>query len=113
MAGQNDVSALEEQMVDNSVKKSERKPNLWNRLSGPVKVGLAFALIAIVMALIGLLKGAVTTPLSVRSILMALVISGGTWGVVSWAIATAVVEVEQDVAAVETPTPQAGTEDDC
>ena len=61
---------------------------------GPVKVGLAFAIIAIVMALIGLLRGSSTTPLTARSILMAVLISGGTWGVVSWAIATAVVEVE-------------------
>jgi hypothetical protein len=28
-------------------------------------------------------------------------ISGGTWGVVSWAIATAAVEVERDVAEAE------------
>jgi hypothetical protein len=29
---------------------------------------------------------------------MGALISGGTWGVVSWAIATAAVEVERDVA---------------
>ena len=100
-------------MIENSVKISERKPALWQRLSGPVKVGLAFALIAIVMALVGLLKGSATTPLSVRSVVMALVISGGTWGVVSWAIATAVVEVEQDVAVAEAESQQPGAKNDC
>ena len=100
-------------MVNSSVKKSERKSSLWNRVSGPVKVGLAFALIAIIMALVGLLKGSATTPLSVRSIFMALIISGGTWGVVSWAIATAVVEVEEDVAAVEERAGQPGDGNDC
>ena len=99
-------------MIENSVEKSERKPGLWKRLSGPVKVGLAFALIAIVMALVGLLKGSSTTPLSVRSIVMALAISGGTWGVVSWAIATAVGEVEQDVAAAEAESQQSGDKND-
>ena len=87
--------------MENSVEKTARKANLWNRVNGPVKVGLAFAIIAIVMALVGLLKGSSTTPLTLRSILMAVLISGGTWGVVSWAIATAVVEVEQDVAQAE------------
>ena len=78
-----------------------RKTGLWRRISGPVKVGLFFALIAIIMALAGLLKGDSTTPLTFRSIAMAVLISGGTWGVVSWAIATAVAEVEQDVAEAE------------
>jgi hypothetical protein len=32
---------------------------------------------------------------------MAIIISGGTWGLVSWAIATAAVDVERDVAEAE------------
>jgi hypothetical protein len=75
-----------------------RKTGLWYRLSGPVKVGLAFALIAIAMALIGLFRADSTTPITFRSVAMAVLISGVTWGLVSWAIATAVVEVERDVA---------------
>lgn len=81
--------------------KSVRKTGLWYKLSGPVKIGLLFAVIAIIMALIGIFKGSSTTPITFRSILMAVLISGGTWGIVSWAIATAVVEVEQDVAEAE------------
>jgi hypothetical protein len=71
--------------------------NVWQRLSGPVKIGLIFALIAIVLSLFGLLRNP-DTPVSLQTILIATVISGGTWGLVSWAIATAVVDVEEDVA---------------
>lgn len=91
-------------MVDTAMQNSEKstkKTGLWYRLSGPVKVGLAFAAIAIIMALVGILRGSSTTPITFRSIAMAVLISGGTWGVVSWAIATAVVEVEKDVAEAE------------
>jgi hypothetical protein len=70
-------------------------------MSGPLKVGLVFAVIAIIMAVIGLVRGADTAPLTARSVAMATVISGGTWGLISWAIATAVVEVERDVATAE------------
>jgi hypothetical protein len=75
--------------------------NLWRRMSGPLKVGLIFALIAIIMAVVGLVRGSDTAPLTVRAVIMAVVISGGTWGLISWAIATAVVEVERDVANAE------------
>ena len=78
-----------------------QKRGLWHRLSGPVKVGLLFATIAIIMALVGIFKGSSTTPITFRSVAMAVLISGGTWGIVSWAIATAVVEVERDVAEAE------------
>lgn len=90
-----------------------RKSGLWYRISGPVKVGLFFALVAIVMALIGLLKGTSTTPLTFRSVLMAVLISGVTWGIVSWAIATAVVEVEQDVAEAENQMNETSEEPSC
>ncbi len=65
------------------------------RLPGPLKVALLFAALAIVMTLIGILRGQVSWhPLS---ILIAIILSGGTWGIVSWAIATAASDVERDV----------------
>ncbi len=67
----------------------------WNRLSGPLKVGLIAALLGIVLAVIGIARGAV--PLNFLSILLALLISGGSWGVVAWAIATAAHDVEEDM----------------
>jgi len=48
---------------------------------------------------VGIFRGMV--PLNPLSILLALLISGGSWGIVSWAIATAVVDVEKDVAGTE------------
>jgi hypothetical protein len=71
-----------------------------SHLSGPTKVGLFFALLAIVMSVVGLVRDP-TTPVTIRSLFIATVISGGTWGIVSWAIATAIVDVEEDVASRE------------
>lgn len=73
------------------------RPNLWRRLSGPVKVGLIFALIAVALSLFGLFRNP-DTPVTLQTLLIATLISGGTWGLVSWAIATAIVDVEEDVA---------------
>ena len=75
--------------------------NIWKQLSGPVKIGIFFGGLAIVMAVVGLIKGSATAPLTARSLIMAIIISGGTWGLVSWAIATAAVDVERDVAEAE------------
>jgi len=41
---------------------------------------------------------------------MAIIISGGTWGLVSWAIATAAVDVERDVAEAEAVNEATGDE---
>jgi multisubunit Na+/H+ antiporter MnhG subunit len=72
---------------------TQKKP-LWRRLSGPVKIGLAFALLGVILATIGMLRG--FAPLTLRAFVVAIVISGVTWGVVSWAIAAAAAEVERD-----------------
>ena len=69
---------------------------MW--LSGPVRVGLFFALLAIVLSVVGLARA---NNLSLRNLALVLVLCGGVWGVVSWAIAVAVVQVEEDVAAEE------------
>lgn len=62
------------------------------RLPLPLRVGLLFAAAGILLAVVGMARGAV--PLNPLSIFLALLISGGSWGVVSWAVATAVVDVE-------------------
>lgn len=69
---------------------------LWSRLSGPLKVGIIFAGLGLVLAVVGILRGMV--PLNPLSIFLALLISGGSWGVVSWAVAAAAADVERDVA---------------
>jgi hypothetical protein len=70
--------------------------NLWQKLDGPLKIGLSFALLGIILTIIGIFRDP-TTPITVWSIGMGSLISGIVWGLVSWAIATAAVEVEEDV----------------
>lgn len=70
--------------------------NLWQRLDGPLKVGIGCAILGIALTLIGIFRDP-TTPVTAWSITVGSLISGGVWGVVSWAIATAAVEVEDDV----------------
>lgn len=68
----------------------------WKRLSGPIKIGLLFATIAGLMALVGWIARPTYTSRSLLSLFLAIVISAGTWGLVSWAIAAAAVEVTRD-----------------
>lgn len=77
-----------------------RARNLWQRLNGPAKVGLFFAVLAIVLTIIGIFRDP-TTPITAWSLGMGSLISGLTWGLVSWAIATAAMEVEEDVRQAE------------
>ena len=70
--------------------------NLWQRLDGPLKVGISCAILGIVLTIIGILRDP-TTPVTVWSMTVGSLIAGSVWGLVSWAIATAAVEVEEDV----------------
>lgn len=60
----------------------------WTRLSGPVKIGLVLGLIGALLTVIGLLIGNLA-PLTLRSLVLGILLGGGSWGVVSWAIASA------------------------
>lgn len=79
--------------------KETNAKSFWKRLSVPLKICIGAAAIAVILAVIGILRGNV--PLNPISILLALVISAGSWGLVAWAVATAAVDVEADVAAAE------------
>ena len=68
----------------------------FSRVGLPAGVGLICAALGMILAIVGIIRGNV--PLNPASILLALLISGGSWGVVSWAVATAVVDVERDLA---------------
>lgn len=74
---------------------------MWQRLDGPLKIGLSFAVIGIALTVIGIFRDP-TTPVTAWSLIVGSLISGGVWGLVSWAIATAAVEVEQDVQDAQT-----------
>ncbi len=65
-------------------------------LRGPVLIGVIAALIAIGLSLYGMLTNPNATPLTLRSFLLVVVIAGGSWGLIAWAIATAAVEAGKD-----------------
>jgi hypothetical protein len=74
----------------------------WRRrLSGPVLVGVIFATLAIALTWIGLWREHIG---SLRNLLLGAVLGGGTWGLISWAIATAVAQVEEDIASDDSHT---------
>jgi len=74
-----------------------RQSRSWfGRLRGPVRIGLVCAGLGILLAVIGILRG--TVPANPLSIFLALLISGGSWGIVSWAIATAAADVAEETA---------------
>lgn len=63
----------------------------WQRLSGPVKVGLVAGALGALLTVVGLLLGHLA-PLTGRSLLLGILLGGGSWGLVSWAIASAAVD---------------------
>lgn len=74
-----------------------RERQSWfGRMGQPLRVGIICAAVGIVFAIVGIIHGNV--PLNPLSIFLALLISGGSWGIVSWAVTTAVVDVERDTA---------------
>ncbi|MEX1020907.1 MAG: hypothetical protein WDZ49_14690 [Litorilinea sp.] len=69
------------------------------KLSPALRVGLLFGVIGLALTVVGIVRGNV--PMNPASIGMALLIGGGVWFLVSWAVATAAADVEQDVASAE------------
>jgi hypothetical protein len=75
--------------------------------SGPVVVGLVFGAIGLALTGVGVVRGEV--PLQPASILIALLIGGGVWFLVAWAVATAARDVESDLASEPEPALEAAT----
>jgi hypothetical protein len=65
-------------------------------LHGPVLIGVIAALVAIGLSVFGMLRNPEATPLNVRSLLLVIVLAGGSWGLIAWAVATAAVEAGKD-----------------
>jgi hypothetical protein len=63
---------------------------------GPLLIGILAALLAIVLSVYGMLTNPSATPLTLRSFLLIVLIAGGSWGLIAWAIATAAVEAGKD-----------------
>jgi hypothetical protein len=65
------------------------------RISLPVKIGLAFGALGLLLTVIGIARGEV--PLAPANIAVALLLGGGVWYLIAWAVATAAVDVESDI----------------
>ncbi len=88
-------------MTEETNKPAPQQPiSLWTRvrgvLHGPVLVGVIAALVAIGLSVFGMVRNPEGTPLNVRSLLLVIVLAGGSWGLIAWAIATAAVEAGKD-----------------
>jgi hypothetical protein len=82
--------------TDQTERTMTRLRGLSKQLGVPVKIGLVFAIIAGLMALAGWILRPEYTSRSLLSLFLAVVISAGTWGLVSWAIAAAAVEATRE-----------------
>jgi hypothetical protein len=60
----------------------------------PVKVGLGFGAVGLLLTVVGIARGQV--PLAPLNLAIALLIGGGVWFVVAWAVTAAAVDVEKD-----------------
>ena len=68
---------------------------LWARTGFPVRIGVLLGLLGAVLAAICLMRPA-SGPFSWRGAAMAVVLAGGAWGLVSWAMASAIAQARQD-----------------
>ncbi len=75
---------------------------MFGNISSSLKVGILFGLIGIALTVVGIVRGNV--PLHPASIGMALLIGGGVWFLVAWAVATAAADVDQDIATADNST---------
>jgi hypothetical protein len=68
----------------------------WKKLGGPIQIGLVLGLIGALLTVIGLLMGNLA-PATPRSIILGILLGGGSWGVVSWAIASVAADTADPV----------------
>jgi hypothetical protein len=74
--------------------------DFWARLSGPVRIGLLLGILGALLTVGGLLAGNLA-PLTLRSVVLGIVLGGGSWGVISWAIASAAADAAASSTGVE------------
>lgn len=79
-------------------------------MSGPVKIGLVVGTIGALLTVIGLFIGNFA-PLNVRTVLLGILLGGGSWGVVTWAIAAAAADALESTPGDAAPGDEAQTQD--
>jgi uncharacterized membrane protein len=64
----------------------------------PIAIGLIAGVLAVALSLSGMVmnQSPTATPLTLRSIALVILIAGGSWGLIAWAITTAVIDVERE-----------------
>jgi hypothetical protein len=82
----------------------------WTRMSGPFKIGLVVGTIGALLTVIGLFIGNFA-PLNVRTVLLGILLGGGSWGVVTWAIAAAAADALESTPGDAGPGDEAQTQD--
>lgn len=60
----------------------------WKQLPIPIRIGLVMALLGAALTVIGVWLGNLA-PRSVGSLVLGILVGGGSWGLVAWAIAEA------------------------
>jgi hypothetical protein len=65
-----------------------------SKLNGPFKIGLVFGSLGALLTIIGIVFGDFA-PLTLRTLLLGILLGGGSWGLVSWAIASAAVDATE------------------
>ena len=68
---------------------------LWRWLGGPGRIGVVVGLIGAALTVAGLIAGNLA-PLTARSLILGVLLGGGSWGVTSWAIAAAAADAMTD-----------------
>jgi hypothetical protein len=79
-----------------AVEKKSLVARVRGALHGPLLIGVIAALIAIALSVFGMVRNPEATPLNIRSLLLVIVLAGGSWGLIAWAVATAAVEAGKD-----------------
>lgn len=85
-----------------TVEKKSFVSRVRGALHGPLLIGVIAAAIAIALSVFGMVRNPEATPLNVRSLLLVVVLAGGSWGLIAWAVATAAVEAGKDEMEEET-----------
>ena len=67
----------------------------WDRGPLPLRLGIIFGLLGAVLAAVGVVRDP-SDPFLWRGLAMAVMLAGGSWGLVSWALATAIMEAGRE-----------------
>lgn len=96
----NRIKLVDSRKGDSMMEEQKQSMTLWQRvrtwLRGQVLIGVIAAAVAIGLSVFGMVRNPEGTPVNLRSLFLVVVLAGGSWGLIAWAIATAAVEAGKD-----------------